>query len=64
MNLDCQHESLSAHVLCRNVVTLKNVSTPKCTTAAEAMEVLRQVQNKDLAKSPLCVLLAILSLTP
>lgn len=28
---------------CRNVVTLKNVSSPTCTTAAEAMEVLRQV---------------------
>ena len=29
--------------LCRSVVSLKNVSSPKCTTAAEAMEVLRQV---------------------
>ncbi|DBB13877.1 hypothetical protein WJX82_005698 [Trebouxia sp. C0006] len=29
----------------KNIVTLKNVSTPKCSTAAEAMEILRQGQH-------------------
>lgn len=33
----------SCYAPCRNVVTLKNVSTPKCSTAAEAMEILKQV---------------------
>ena len=33
---------------CRGVVTLKNVSSAKCSTAAEAMDILRQVATSEL----------------